>query len=279
MKLSQRSYPHPVVGNSDDVVDAAFQATLEASLDKENIYIDSNIICSSATINDLLKSGAARFIVHVECSNTMFRKAFEFDKTTNRISISRDNVNDDVEVNTFVRATRDLANYEVQGAHPDYASAKFYVKTGDILAVGEGRVFTIENNFESTSRVGSIMQIRESVEDGDLPMSFNPNGDKILITLSKPDFSIYKILKSHESLSGPLTTSIVLPVLLEALHIIASASDSQGDDDPRRWVRVLTRRIKALELDKEDDLLILAQRLLELPIKRALVGAKQSEDS
>ena len=37
MKLSQRSYPHPVVGNADDVQDAAYQATVEMTTDKLGI--------------------------------------------------------------------------------------------------------------------------------------------------------------------------------------------------------------------------------------------------
>ena len=53
MKLSLRSYPHPVVGNRDDVPGAAFQATVEMSSDKENVYIDASINCSSSTLNHL----------------------------------------------------------------------------------------------------------------------------------------------------------------------------------------------------------------------------------
>jgi len=74
MKLSQRSYPHPVVGNADDVQDAAYQATVEMTTDKENIYLDAKTLCSSSTLNKLIKSGGATFVVHVECSNTLYRR-------------------------------------------------------------------------------------------------------------------------------------------------------------------------------------------------------------
>lgn len=40
MKLSSRSYPHPVVGSRDDVPGAAFQSVLEMTTDKEAVYID-----------------------------------------------------------------------------------------------------------------------------------------------------------------------------------------------------------------------------------------------
>jgi hypothetical protein len=239
--------------------------------DKETLYLGTKIVCSSNTINELLKSGGATFVIHVECSNTLFRRAYEFTETEHQIPIPRDNLNDDVEVNTFVRAKRDLPGYQIIGSHPDYGDAKFDVRTCDILAVGEGCVFPIESTFDSMSRIGSIFLLKEANKEGDIPMQMDPNHDKIVITLSKPDFKIYKQLKSHDSLSALLTTSLVLPVLIEALDLLRE--DTSGADDHRRWVRVLSRRIEQLGLDKTAEPLILAQQLLENPIKRSLVGA------
>lgn len=276
MKLSHRSFPHPVVGNSDDVPDAGFQATVEGTHDKTSVYIDVDIVCSSTTINELIEAGGASFAVHVECSNTLFRKAFSFKNKKHRITIPRDDLNDDVEVNTFVYALADIASYVVDGAHPDYADASFRVEAGDILAVGEGCVIQVETNFESTARVGSILQVRQGDAEGEYPMLVDLNGDKIVAILSKNDFSLYRILKAHESLAGPLATSIVLPVVIEALHSIKG--ENLKADDGRRWVRALIRRMMALGLDQENDLLVVAQKLLELPIRRALAGAKQGEE-
>ncbi|MBK9054967.1 MAG: hypothetical protein IPL78_29925 [Chloroflexi bacterium] len=69
MKLFERSYPHPVVGNRDDVPNAAFQATIEMSSDKQFIYLD-------------------------------------FTDTTFRLNIPSENLNDSIEINVFAVATR-----------------------------------------------------------------------------------------------------------------------------------------------------------------------------
>jgi hypothetical protein len=45
-------------------------------------------------------------------------------------------------------------------------------------------------------------------------------------------------------------------------------------DDNRRWVRALARRIERLGLATESQPLLLAQKLLELPVKRALSSAR-----
>lgn len=269
MKLSVRSYPHPVVGNRDDVPGAAFQAALEMTTDKESVFLDAEIACSSVTVNQLVNDGAACFVMHVECSNTLYRRAFDFTSVSHRISIPRDHINDSVEVNVFVLATRNISNYRVSEAHSDYQGVTFDVEAGDRLAIGETRIFDIETEFDSLSRVGSIMQIREADEEGDLPMRVDYSGDKIVVVLAKRDFTDYKLLRANEGISGPLTTTIVLPVLIEALHIL---KEDEEEEPPCRWMRILLRR-KA-ELPNQSDILEIAQVLLELPVRRSLNAAR-----
>jgi hypothetical protein len=81
MKLSARSYPYPVLGNRDDVPGAAFQAALEMTADKQQVYIAADVKCSSSAINDLLARGDAAYVLHVECSNTMLHTGFPSRRT------------------------------------------------------------------------------------------------------------------------------------------------------------------------------------------------------
>jgi hypothetical protein len=118
------------------------------------------------------------------------------------------------------------------------------------------------------------MQVEQSTEDGDLPMKVDFNGDKIRIILSQPDFRDYKVLKSQEGVAAPLTATIVVPVLVEALHFWKSGEAGETDDS-LRWMRALRARVAALNLESETDNLIVAQRILELPVRRALVSSRQ----
>jgi hypothetical protein len=269
MKLSSRSYPYPVVGNRDDVPGAAFQATLEMTTDKEAIYLEAAIKCSSKTINDLIKKKDAAFVMHVECSNTLYRRVFEFHDGGYRAQIPADNVNDAVEVNVFAKASRVISGYRVDAAHSDYGDVAFDVEKGDILAVAEGQVFYLDAPFDALSPIGSIMEIHPAHEDGDRPMQVEYAGPKIVILLSKKDFAEYKVLKSIDGMSVALTTTIVLPVLIEAIRV----AQTDGNDD-LRWVRALLRRIEAMGLKCEDEPLELAQKILELPVKRTFASAR-----
>ena len=99
-------------------------------------------------------------------------------------------------------------------------------------------------------------------------MQVEYSGPKIIILLSKKDFAEYRWLKSTNNWVA-LTTAIVFPVLVEAIRF------AQADNnDDLRWVRALQRRIETMELKLKDEPLELAQKILELPLKRTFASAR-----
>jgi len=271
MKLSSRSYPHPVVGNADDVPRAAFQAAYEYASDRQFYFITVTVACSSDSLTKLIEKGAASYVVHVECGNTLYREAFDFSESSKRVDIPASKLNGTVEINCFIRATKPLDNYRVDGAHEDYGGTTFEVRAGDILAVAEGQTFDAEPQ-DTLRRIGSIMVIEESPRPDDHPMEVEYSTDKIHIRLCKSDFARYRQLKSIPVLASHLTTTIVLPVLTEALHLIAHG-ESEFED--LKWYRNLTGRLEELGLKDEEDLLRASQILLDMPIRRAFASAAQ----
>jgi hypothetical protein len=273
MKLTEKSYPHPVVGNRDDVTDTSFQASLEMTTDKDYVYIDISITCSSSTINEHILNNNMCYLLHVDCSNTFFRKVYKFSESTYRQEIPIGYLNDLIEVNVFVIATNKINNYKIEGAHQDYGEITFDVNVADIMAVTQTVTFHIDERFDSMKRVSSIMQIVENPKPNpDLPIEIDFSGQKISILMSKSDFREYKLLKSNEILITNIVATIVFPVLLEALRVMKSHEYSNMEDDESpKWVVVLRRKIR--ELNLKDDDFIVVQKLLELPIKRSLSSA------
>ena len=276
MKLNYRSYPHPVVGNEDDVLDTAFQAVVEVQNDGAAYYLDVNVQTSSDTIKRLIKRGDAVYVLHVECSNTLYRRAFEFSEGAKTVVIPGGELNATVEVNVVARAKKDINRYRVNSSHPDYGRAAFAIGIGDILAVAEGFTFDADINFDSLRSVSSIMQIKARAEAADLPMSVELYDEKITVYLSKQDYKSYRLIRAHPNLSASVTSTLVLPALVEALTCV---QNDRADYEEYRWCRCLIRRIEDLSLSLELEPLELAQRLLELPIQRALVLARAMIES
>jgi hypothetical protein len=271
MRLSSRSYPHPVVGNADDVPEAAFQAAYEYTSDKQFYFITVTVACSSNSLGRMIEKGTASYVLHVECGNTLYREAFDFSDSAKRIDIPASKLNGNVEVNCFIRATRPVNKYCVDGAHKDYGSAVFEIGMADILAVAEGQTFEAEPQ-DTLQRIGSIMVIEESPKPEEHPMEVEFSSEKIRIRLCKPDFARYKELKAIPTLASHLTTTIVLPVLTEALRLL-NEDDASLED--LKWHRNLKGRLEDIGMLGDDDLLKAAQTLLDMPIRRALAAAAQ----
>lgn len=273
MRLNTRSYPHPVVGNQDDVPHCACQATAEHSSDRDQLYLSFKVDCSSQVINRLIQQDVAHYVVHVECSNTLFRRAWTFKEDTFMLAISLNDLCDSVEINVAICATRHVSDYSPDGMHEDYGDSTFEVGPGDFLAVTPTMALEVYPNFESLGRVGSIMEIHASSQSGDSPMSVVFESSKIQIILSQNDFRDYAISKANPDALGLLMCAIVLPVLIEATRHVLTMQE-EDIVDGKRWQKVLYSRIK--ELGKHaasDDPFEISQVLLELPVKRALTSA------
>lgn len=271
MRLSNRSFPHPVVGNADDVPDSAFQANCEFESDPTNFYLTANVTCSSQTLLKAIKKGDACYALHVECSNTLFRRIYDFDGETHRVTIPATSIHNTVEVHVFVRAKKSFPKYMVDGSHPDYQGSTFVVGSGDILAISDGFTFEAEHPVDPLRRVGALVEVHKSTTTGDHPMDVEFNQDKIRIILCEADHAAYADMKGVPFLTNHLTTTLVLPVLIEAIHHL--------DPDPEaertlKWEKLLVQRIEGLNLGPVASALEKAQRVLSLPIRRALASAQ-----
>ena len=271
MRLSRRAYPHPVVGNRDDV-DAAFQAPIEVSNDGVAYCLSVQVQTSSKTIKRLISEKRATYVLHVECSNTLYRKTFEFSQDERKFTIAADCLNATVEVNVIARSTAEIPRYRVSGSHSDYGKTTFRIDRGGILAVAESHTFDADIDFDALRYISSIMQIRLNHDPADGPIQVDLSSDKISIGLSRGDFENYKIIRANPGLSSSLQTTIVLPALLEALQAL---KDGESEDEGLRWHRVLTRRLESLGLDCTANSLDAAQKILELPIRRAFFDARE----
>ena len=275
MRLSNRSFPHPVVGNGDngneDVPGAEFQATFESEADKSNFYVKATVRCSSKTLLRAIKKGEACYTMHVECSNTLFRRTYDFTEETYRVAIPTTAIHDTVEVNAFIRAKAAMPKYSVDGAHQDYGDATFSVGPGDILAIADGWTFDADHSVDPMRKVGALMVVEFSGKPGDHPMEADFDDEKIRILLCEQDFAAYGDMKAVPHLTNHLTTTLVLPVLIEAIHTLGDEPDIASE---KKWARILRRRLEGMGLGPSASPLDKAQQLLGLPIRRALASAQ-----
>jgi hypothetical protein len=272
MKLANKSFSRPVVGNSDDVA-AAFQVPIEVELVGPNVQISAIFQNGSEFLRKLIKKGRAAYQIHVECSSTFFRESFSFSDDNSVLTIPRAQLFGRVDVSPVIVSCAEIKDYIPDDAHADYSGLSFFVEPGDVLAVAEPSRFDIDIAEDDLKKINSIMKVRidEGREDGE--MSIQLSGSKICVFLPSKAFQNYLLARRNSSLKSVVGMLIALPALSEAVRA-ACKDDSEFSDC--KWFRCVRRRMAELAISPKLDPLEIAQRLLANPVSRSLDACVQS---
>lgn len=274
MKINNLSLPHPVLGIGDDVrgsYNVVFKYKLEK--DKITLYIKEELF--NRTLKSLIETKKALFTVEVNCYQTFFRKSFLFSEENYVIENPSLELRGKVNVTFYITAAQDILDYQIDEANEDYAGYKFEITKGDVLAYGGGTSFPAPKDWQALMAVTSFMEIEE-YDKPEGPVHFVLTQEKVVIQMAKNDFKRYNEYKTAKDLYPIFHGSFVFGALQYLLYNMHS-SDEYKDTD---WYQVLEERLKTEEKFKDLDLMQvehipeIAQRLLDNPINRELLGIK-----
>lgn len=259
---SIKSYPYPVLGNSDDVA-GVFHVKPHFTLDVETIHIEADIELQNDTIEQLISDRKAAFVMQVDASSTTYRRTFNSFDNAFDIVINAGDLRDKVEVSFYVCAIEQIPEYDPVGTHPELAGDSTRIDAGDVIAYGGLGIFIADKSFDPLKApVTSLMQIKPAgYTDGPMSVEY---GDKIIIKLSKKDYEKY--LEVRSLAPSVMHSSIVLPALIETLHEM-NENESNYRNDP--WFVRLQEICRNRGITLQDPLQD-AQKLLGLPAGRSL---------
>lgn len=274
MKVNTKSYPHPVLGNGDDL-GGFFKIEFRYELGKEAVTLHPTFSLKNASIEELLKKEKASFVAEIECRNTFFRQSFSSRSQAERFSIPARALRERVTVGFYICADQDIHDYHPSEPHPDYEGATFDAEAGDVLAVGGYCSFIAEKNFDPLRPpVSSFMSIIEgSQHEG--PMLIDYDTDKITVVLSKSDWKNYMEIRNQKLVEGILHSSVVFPVLVDAIHQVQSGN---SEYDEKNWYA----RIEAILDEKglrDKEPFDATQKILDNPSSRSFKGIEALLDT
>ncbi len=267
MKVNAKSYPHPVLGNGDDL-GGSFKVDLPYELSRDSVVLHPSFALRNVAIEDLLKKGKASFVAEVECRSTFYRRSFPIGIQNESITVPAKLLRERVTAGFYVCANQDIKGYKPSEPHLDYEGAVFDVDAGDILAVGGLSSFIAEKAFDPLRPpVSSFMSIMEGTQH-EGPMEIDYDADKITIVLSKADWKSYLGVRGQKPVQGILHSAVVLPALVDAIHKIQI---SASDYEHLNWFGRLDAILEAKKLQDKDPFEV-AQRILDNPSARSFKG-------
>lgn len=256
------SYPHPVLGNGDDIDSVVMSPIIEYTISDEAIQLRAkNLVAGHDDIDKFITDGDAAWQLRVHCARTYMRESF----ITSEVNWEQNLVGSDYEgavtVETKVVALKDIDNYSPSKAHEDYGDTKFCIRPGELLAIGPVFSFYVEKNYDPLKApVSSLLRIKEG-EHKTGPFQLVLDDDLIFVKLSKADWKEYVGIRDR--VPTVLHSAIVLPVMAEA---VAGLEKHKGT----LWADRLDTLIKNRSISIEKPLAA-AQELLGSPLQRTFL--------
>jgi hypothetical protein len=278
MIINPRSWPHPVLSPlSDDILSAHFDFKLTISVDYDRWRLAVSADMEDETILNLIQTGEAIYLLHIECRRTFYREAFVSKVPQWETLIDGPQLFGSVEASMMVIASADVDAYSHPNQHSDYQKASFSVAIGEPVAVAETQVFDAFNEPDVLRNLNSIITIRKGKEELQV-MEVICEEERIVAVLPPVEYVRYCGLRDGKTMAGVLANSVVLPTLQHGLHYLLALDELTLSEFKanHRWARLVLLRLEGLRINIFEDggdgagCLRGAQELLRAPLRRSL---------
>ena len=283
MRIKAKLYPYPLLEScfgQEDYVDSKFNILVEQKNNGSNIELTFRPVLDNCGIQELINNGDADFAVHIESTLTSYRRLFRVKGSGLTIKISANDVENNINICTFIIANKDLNNYSNEKFNEDYDGFTFNIEKGNILAIGDSYELDINKEKDDVGNIQSIFGLIELKNEKEKDIKIDVSMEKINIALPKKEFNSFKMLMRAPENRAILHSMILIPALMEAID---QMKDSVKNGEfyniqNKKWYRSLVKAAENIyiEIDEETILTLpsfeTAQKLMSDTIGRGILG-------
>lgn len=238
MKLSNNSFPYPVLSASDSLSfenEFVFGDSFSVDVSQEQVgQSDFELVIQYKLKNDdlqkMINDGTALVLAHLESSLTSYRKAIPFpeNKDTLRLSVDAESVTKNIELTVLVVARIDIPEYMNSGFNPELFGEDYVVKNimrGDILAFEPTVEIELQMEDSAPKSVQTFIKVSKSKNKS---MTVNLDGESIRIEIPEAAYKIYAQMQNAKEVKIP-NFSLLIPALMIAVDDIKDEGSTNGD--------------------------------------------------
>ncbi len=287
MKINDRIFTYPVLNYNKTLSnygEIQFKFSYERVVTEDSFILkDAKIETDSNLIKNLLLEGKIDIYCIIECSYTVYRKAFKISNIPSDIELINNNFSGEVSVSIYAVATQDFI-LNSDEFEEDFRNINFEIEKYNILAANDGFIFNFLHEEKADDLKQSIFSIfiNHDMEPGSSYVVECENR-KIEISLSEKEYNNYRFVYQNNYYQDIFFNMLLVPALnqglMECQNFLNKEEDRDFDDVSNKypWFNTIKSAYKKLNnIDlKEDDLknkptIELAQDLLGKPFGKAL---------
>lgn len=287
MQVKSRIFPYPVLNhdpNYSNYDGCDFELLYEETEDENNYILkNTHFNLKSDYLNKLLDDGKITIYCVIECSYTVFRKAYPLVKgKCVDIVLPKSDFSEKVDISVFACANENLVinsnEFDV-----DYKNIDHEIEKYDILAADDGFFVYFKHQDLEDSFAASIFSIiiDREIKDNTYNVDYE-SSRRITISLSEKEYQNYKTIYSVPTYKEVFFNMLLIPSLTEALticnnYLASSDSDIESLGNKYQWFRSVAdaySKLNGKELTREEYLMLspvkLSQQLLGQPLGKSL---------
>jgi len=275
------SYPHPVIDAADDVASDFEVLNVLVDPSQQDIEITYEVRTDDPDLTRLLDDGVAVHSLRWRCSSTISAGDMKPEVTHRtgtgfklRAWLDQQYVKGDVVADARVILRNDLNDHHWQRQHPEYGAAHFNLLQGDILAEAGTFNFSADKLYDPLDPpIGSCFKFIRSTSRHKRILVTYESDETVNVQIPAKTFDDFKLFGHRPDLQIAL---VVLPALMETLRFIKDNKVVEPLDD-KAWYNAIEQLVD-VKGGWDQDLLELAQKILENPIDTAIRNGIQTED-
>jgi hypothetical protein len=266
-------FPYPVLSkNTKDYLEGNFNVKIEVSESRSTgkISIKYDVELSEPSISKLVDNNEAALKLFVVGRHTFYNELHDIKNEKGDIEFNKGELLGPVILRPLVCAISDIYIENLSNLNEEFREISWSFSPSDIIAIGEE--IKLDVGLDKLAPMETIFNlvINEDIIDGGTNVSFDE--DKILIAANKKTVEGINALRGNHVGQIILLNGVYLPAIMEVLEAIKSGIH---DYEGKRWFSTFAAKCNFHGVNlKDPDLLIDAQKLLQLPLLK-LINSKE----
>lgn len=282
MQIRNRLFSYPVYSSSvDDYKVNSFSFDYEVESNEEMLNIKYKVNLANKYIFNQLQTNIINLTLLVECAKTAYRNLFVLQDFNGTVSIPTSALSAKVELCCLLIANKDFIINSKNGISDDYSNNTFEIKKGYIVGFDNLYSFIVDKDKEDDAKASSILSVVKKLDLEDYMDVDLDNDNKIKIQLGDEMYQRFVQLQGQDKL--PVVHSmIVLPTLVFVIDQLKD-SEARNTYQDYYWYRCIAKMLENLHMGIDSiafankTSLAIAQELLKLPLKNALINLTMEE--
>jgi len=264
-------FPHPVLGNSDDLSFNDFHLNMKNKA-LNNVFQFQGMYGFSPINDDYdeyIAENKIKFALQAFCPQTFYRQYFESNQKTVNFEINQDSIRGHIEFTGYMIVASEIKDFSPKTQNKDYfGTSSFSIQKGDILGVTNTLKQFIDPHFKNqdNTKLKPIINILSDKNSKKDYYKVDWSSNQIHVMVPEKHYDEWEKNRGKRDRYLYLNhAAMYLPVFTDAINKVEEGDESLSE---KKWFTVIEQQLAEMDVRQDLDSVIKAQILMNGTLKK-----------